>query len=131
MGECQYSDPSGCLLDDGGGGGLALPQNMEDPGRSWKILALRQGRRSVRWPEAFGVMSLGPASMLDLPGVEEEGPDGPRCGVGVVPAGLESGFYVSTPSFLLDLPGGRGEVPQAPLSLLSLSNILNFYVLTL
>ena len=27
--------------------------------------------------------------MLDLPGVEEEYPDGPRRGGGVVPAGLE------------------------------------------
>ena len=35
-------------------------------------------------------MSVGPASMLDLPGVEEEGPDDPRRGGGaLVPAGLE------------------------------------------
>ena len=49
------------------------------------------GRSSARWPQACRVRSVGPALMLDLPGVDEEDLDGPRRGRGVVAAGLEPG----------------------------------------
>ena len=65
--------------------------------------------------------------MLDLPGVEEEDPDGPRRGGGVVPAGLEPGGLRQYAQ-LLARPTRRegGEVPRAPLSLLSLPRVLHF-----
>ena len=50
--------------------------------------------------------------MLDLPGVEEEGPDGPRREGGVVPAGLEP--TGSCQEAQLDLPGVEEEGPDGP-----------------